>query len=71
METLSLPHLFIGSMSIIGILLGIIWQFIRSEQENIKNSVKKNTEDIDRIEREFMSKKDCERIMELNNGKNC
>jgi len=70
MDKLNITTLFIYAMSIIGVLIGVIWYFIRAEICEIKTTIKELIRTESKIKDSYMSKEECRRIMELRDGKN-
>lgn len=71
MDKLNITTLFIYAMSIIGVLIGVIWYFVRAEISEIKSSIRDLIKTEAKIKDSYMSKEECRRIMELKNDKNC
>ena len=53
----------------IGVLIGVVWYFLRSEIKDIKESINKVESKVSNIPNDFMSKKDCERFYNAKNNK--
>lgn len=57
-----------GLFATIGILIGVIWYFIRNEIKEIKDSLEKMRTSFAKVPIDFMSKEDCKRIHNAKNN---